>query len=171
MVSVEVISPCMFHLRSRVQMPKREGEQWEVSPGFGSPLSSAGSPSGCPKCGLLPCAFKGADFSGSLVPVKWSQVVLPCPPLGLLWKAEMAQHTQEMTGGGVHRDARGPWESLRRSESHSPKAHNGNILGEGHVLSTLKASTMRPSPATKPSTLWKPVSQGTSQLPEAALQT
>lgn len=69
MVNVEVLSP--FKPLPQITFPdaKITGEQWEVSPVFEAPPSPVGSSSGCPRSALLSCAFKGADFLGSLVTI------------------------------------------------------------------------------------------------------
>lgn len=102
---------------SQITFPdaKMRGEQWEVSPAFRSPPGLVGSPSGCPKSGLLPSASKVQISLGLLcLSVKWSQAVLPCPPLGLLWKDR-----DGTTCSRDNRDSCGPQEVLRRSRETS----------------------------------------------------
>lgn len=95
---------------------KMQGEQWEVSPVFGSPPSSVGSPPSCAKSGLFPCAYKGTDFFGSLVPL--CEMVSASLSLSTSWAVVERQRRHNMlktSGGDVHRDLCGPQESLRRS--------------------------------------------------------
>lgn len=118
-----------------------------------------------------PICFKGADFFVSLVPV--CEMVSGSFALPTSWAVVRRQRWHNMlerrqgflwaSGGSqeIQRDA--PRKTLQR---HTPKTS----WGEGHILSTLKVSTVRPRQPPNQA-LWKPVSRGTSQRPETALKT